>query len=360
MKRFSKQTLAGLVILAATTGAGAQTAWVAAPGGYATPYYGGTPYDAYSYYGYGNGYALPGYDAYGQGAYGYAQDPYAYSPNPYGTTAPAPYAAGQAPAAAPQAQAAAPATAPYAGYGGQGYAYPQAVAPYGYGAYPYPFPRKRKNKWDDWDFFGGDNPLQNPLDHEGYWADPRFRPWRTGPFAYDKWEDHPMKNMPWGDFPGWGEGFFGNFGPDQWKGITPWGNDVPFKWIDPSDPEESIANMWEDAINTPNAMGRMPPGFTMPYISVPNPIDVENEFERNARNAPTEFRNMWSEEGAGFGAKPAPKKSSNGKGGKDGKPAAKDAQASGKDGAGQKAGGKPPAGADAGKAPQAQAFRPGA
>ncbi len=211
---------------------------------------------------------------------------------------------------------------PGQGYGGQppaaGYAYPGAQGyyppTYGYGMPSRGgFPRRfGKDGWRDWDLFGGDNPLQNPFDHEGYWAHPRFQPWRSGPFAHDKWRDHPMKQMPWGNFPGWGDGFFGGYGPDRWKGVTPWGNDVPFKWIDPSDPEESIATMWEDAINTPYNMGRMPPGWTAPQISVPNPIDVENEFERNFRNAPTEFRNMWSEEGAGFGSTGKPKTSKNG------------------------------------------------
>lgn len=227
------------------------------------------------------------------------------------------YVAPSQPPAVPYGYARQPGYDQYRGYDYQtpppaaDYAYPgvQDYPPsYGYGM-PYGgFPRGFGRKpWEDWDLIGGDNPLQNPLDHEGYWAHPRFQPWRSGPFTQDKWRDHPMKQMPWGNFPGWGDGFFGGYGPDRWKGVTPWGNDVPFKWIDPSDPEESIANMWEDAINTPYNMGRMPPGWTAPQISVPNPIDVENEFEDNFRNAPTEFRNMWSEEGAGFGSAGKPK-----------------------------------------------------
>lgn len=146
---------------------------------------------------------------------------------------------------------------------------------------------------DGWggNFFGGDNPFSNPADTRGYWAAPGFRPWSTGPLARDKWEDiHPMSNMPWGNFPGWSDGPFGGFGPDQWEGVTPWGNDVPFRWLDPTDPRDAIGDMWDDALNTPNRMGRMPPGWTAPYISVPNPIDVEEEFERNARNFPDEMR----------------------------------------------------------------------
>lgn len=142
------------------------------------------------------------------------------------------------------------------------------------------------------DFLSGENPFTNPMGNNGYWASPKFRPWSSGPFSANRWGNHPMNNMPWGRFPGWGDGFFGGFGPDNWKGVTPWGNDVPFRWIDPSDPRESIASMWDDAINTPNGMGRMPPGWTAPYISVPNPVDVADEFEKNARRFPDEINNM--------------------------------------------------------------------
>lgn len=184
--------------------------------------------------------------------------------------------------------------------------------------------------WDNWngpDVFGSNSPFEDPLQHEGNWTKEGFQPWRSGPFAHDKWRNHPATQMPWGNFPGWGDGFFGGFGPDTWKGTTPWGNDVPFKWVDPTDPEESIAQMWEDALNAPNRMGRMPPGFTAPYISVPNPIDVENEFERNARNAPDEIHNMWSDQGADFGGSGGKKKSDE-KGDKDNK----DKGGQGKDG----------------------------
>lgn len=162
--------------------------------------------------------------------------------------------------------------------------------------------------WDNNDWFGGDNPFSNPADTRGYWADRDFKPWSTGPFAPDEWEEvHPMSNMPWGNFPGWGDGFFGGFGPQNWEGVTPWGNDVPFRWIDPTDPRDSIGDMWDDALNAPNRMGRMPPGWTAPYISVPNPIDVEEEFERNARNFPDEMRKMINTGESDFGGTAEPR-----------------------------------------------------
>lgn len=259
--------------------------------------------------------AYPGY-AYGQG--GYAYDPSAYAQDPYYTQDP--YAYGQ-PAYGYQ-QPAYPDYGYAEGYAQQGYPYYgyQQQPAYGYAPMaPYPgygrsssgfapFSSAQWNKWEP-DVFGEKSPFQDPLQNQGYWANSKFRPWRSGPFAYDKWEDHPGTQMPWGNFPGWGKGFFGGYGPDSWEGATPWGNDVPFKWVDPTDPEESFAQIWEDALNAPSKIGRLPPGWTAPYISVPNPIDVENEFERNAMNAPDEIHKMWGDGGGSFGGEPDKKES---------------------------------------------------
>ena len=239
----------------------------------------------------GYGYQVqPGYD-YAQPGFDPAYAPQGYAVDPYAAT---PYAFDQ--------------SGYYSGFTQQpGYGYsPPANYP-GYGGSNSPFDRfTESGPWSNLntpDIFGSRSPFQDPLQHEGQWAKKGFRPWRSGPFAYDKWEDHPATQMPWGNFPGWGKGFFGGYGPDSWEGATPWGNDVPFKWFDPTDPEESVAEIWEDALNAPSKVGRLPPGWTAPYISVPNPIDVENEFERNLMNAPDEIHKMWgSSEGAGFGS----------------------------------------------------------
>jgi len=298
-------------------------------------------------------YADPGYaaPAYPDPAQTYADPGYAAPayPAPAQTYADPGYAAPAYPTPA-QTYAdpgyAAPAyQAPPQGYADPGYSAPmypdptQAYADPGYAAQGYPqmpytqtymdpynepydptrgqfhiAPRNRSRdfpmfgNWDQNDWFGGDNPFNNPADTRGYWADKDFRPWSTGPFAPDEWEDvHPMSNMPWGNFPGWGDGFFGGFGPQSWDGVTPWGNDVPFRWIDPTDPRDSIGDMWDDALNTPNTLGRMPPGWTAPYISVPNPIDVEEEFERNARNFPDEMRKMINTGESDFGGTAQPR-----------------------------------------------------
>lgn len=72
-----------------------------------------------------------------------------------------------------------------------------------------------------------------------------------------------------------------------------WGrNGGPKKWFDPNDPEEGIANAWEDMMITPNRLGTMPGGWKAPSISVPNPIDVQQEFRDAARDMPGEMKDF--------------------------------------------------------------------
>ena len=278
------------------------------PNAAAQEYYGYPAQQPYyaepSYYydpGYAQVYPQQGYD---QGYYGYPQP--AYPPQGYEQGY----------------------MQPGYGYGPQGDvdpyyaqpAYPQMpMSPYGYPSSPYGYGMPSMpqnvpfNNMNPDEIFGGDSPFLDPTDNDGYWAAPSFNPWNSGPLERDDWTDnHPMANMPWGRFPGWGDGAFGGFGPDGWKGVTPWGNDVPFKWINPTDPRDSIGEIWDDALNTPNAMGRMPPGWTAPYISVPNPVEVEEEFERNARKFPDEMRDMINTGESDWGGNVDPDRQGNG------------------------------------------------
>ena len=184
------------------------------------------------------------------------------------------------------------ASAQYApGYGGYGY----APAPYpGYGAMPY----------------GGGAPYGNSAP----WG--RSTPWGGGNMPWSgnntPWGGGNMpwsgNNTPWGGNNGpWNKVPFGNtmFGRNSiWKNNTftdfsrlgprngerPFGN--PGDWVDPRDPKESISNIWDDMLNAPNRMGRMPGGWKAPKITVPNPADVGDEFGRNAWKAPREVENM--------------------------------------------------------------------
>jgi hypothetical protein len=72
-----------------------------------------------------------------------------------------------------------------------------------------------------------------------------------------------------------------------------WGrNGGPSKWINMSDPKEGVAQAWEDMLVTPNALGTMPGGWKAPSISVPNPIDVGEEFKNVAKDMPSEMKDF--------------------------------------------------------------------
>ena len=87
---------------------------------------------------------------------------------------------------------------------------------------------------------------------------------------------------------------------DRNWGRAPWNRDYadlwdeggPDKWFDPSDPKEGMAWMWEDMLYTPNALGTMPGGWEAPSISVPNPVDVGDEFKDAARDMPGEVKDF--------------------------------------------------------------------
>lgn len=62
----------------------------------------------------------------------------------------------------------------------------------------------------------------------------------------------------------------------------------------PWDPKEGMSDAWDDMMNAPHRMGRVPPGWKAPSIDVPNPIDVGDEFEKNARRAPRIMRDNFT------------------------------------------------------------------
>ena len=68
----------------------------------------------------------------------------------------------------------------------------------------------------------------------------------------------------------------------------------PQVWMDPTDPQDGMSQAWDDMMNAPARMGRVPPGWKAPTIDIPNPIDVGDEFEKNARRAPTIMRENFT------------------------------------------------------------------
>lgn len=127
-------------------------------------------------------------------------------------------------------------------------------------------------------------------------------PWNAGPWGGNRWGNNRMPwgngGMPWGGRNGWGRTpFESNFTPWSnrfWNDLGKGGRN-PFRnaddWFRPG-PKDGLANMWDDLLNAPSEMGRMPGGWTAPSISVPNPIDVGDEFGDAMQDMPHEIRNQ--------------------------------------------------------------------
>ena len=176
---------------------------------------------------------------------------------------------------AQDAAPAAPSAAPYgpaAGYNGYApgpygpSAYnrgPYGGAPYGYGGRPYA----------GGPFGGG--------------------PFGGGPFGGNRYYGGNRGGGPFSGVP-----FMQSFDMSRRDSFNPmhprvWGAG-PQVWMDPTDPQDGMSQAWDDMMNAPARMGRVPPGWKAPTIDVPNPIDVGDEFEKNARRAPTIMRENFT------------------------------------------------------------------
>ena len=59
--------------------------------------------------------------------------------------------------------------------------------------------------------------------------------------------------------------------------------------------KDSFADSWDDMLNAPSDMGELPGGFNAPSVSVPNPVDVGDEFDSAARDVPGQMRNVYDD-----------------------------------------------------------------
>lgn len=101
------------------------------------------------------------------------------------------------------------------------------------------------------------------------------------------WSGSPWDSGPWGNMSGpWDSGPWNN---DWNRGRNnDWWGSGPGGWMDPEDPKGSMGRIWDDMLAAPNEVGEMPGGWTAPSVSVPNPVEVGDEFEGSARKAPKE------------------------------------------------------------------------
>ena len=54
-------------------------------------------------------------------------------------------------------------------------------------------------------------------------------------------------------------------------------------------PEESMSGFWDDTMDAPTSMGRMPGGWNVPSVTLPNPIDSAEDFGKGMQNIPEGF-----------------------------------------------------------------------
>ena len=96
---------------------------------------------------------------------------------------------------------------------------------------------------------------------------------------------NPFDNAPWGSRNQ-------SWRPESWfSDRRPvFGRKGPSEWIDRDDYKDGLGDMWDDLLNAPGNMGKMPGGWYAPTISVPNPVDVGDEFENAATDMPGEAR----------------------------------------------------------------------
>ncbi len=153
----------------------------------------------------------------------------------------------------------------------------------GYGGYPPP-PNYGYNRGNNYAPYGGSG-FNGPWNNRGYntpWNNRGFNgPWGGGPSFNGPWNRGNSNFMPWNNRGGWG------------NGRNPFGNRGFGSWMNPN--KRNMADNWDDMLNAPSRMGEMPGGWTAPSVSMPNPIDVGDEFSDAARDLPDQMDNFnWN------------------------------------------------------------------
>ncbi|MDX2507345.1 MAG: hypothetical protein QNL62_23110 [Gammaproteobacteria bacterium] len=126
-------------------------------------------------------------------------------------------------------------------------------------------------------------------------------PRNNGPYGNRSNNSGPFGNNPM-DKLGFGP-FTGNGNDAPWE-TWPFGGrdslwnrrEIPFKdqnpadWVNMGDPKEGMAIMWDDLIAAPDDLGEMPGGWYVPSVSVPNPVDLEDQLEEASKEVPDLIR----------------------------------------------------------------------
>lgn len=69
-----------------------------------------------------------------------------------------------------------------------------------------------------------------------------------------------------------------------------WGRSGPSSWMNPN--KGRMERGWDDMINSPSRMGRMPGGWTAPEVTMPNPVDIGDQMQDNVQDLPEQVKDM--------------------------------------------------------------------
>ena len=139
----------------------------------------------------------------------------------------------------------------------------------------------------------------SPYGNNPYGAAPYGNPYNRGPYNNFNPYNRGPNNSPFNNFGG--SPFSGNGAPwEKWpfgardsfwnRKEMPFKNQNPSDWFQPGDPKEGAAVMWDDLIAAPDDLGTMPGGWNVPSISVPNPVDLEDQLEKASKEVPDLIR----------------------------------------------------------------------
>jgi hypothetical protein len=162
--------------------------------------------------------------------------------------------------------------------------YVNQAAPYGYnpGYQNYP-PQGAQNYPPQ----GAQGYRPQPYGNRNYGGGPSFSgPWNNSRGNSMPWSNSRGNSMPWSNNRGSSMPWSNNRGGRS----MPWDSGRG-GWMD----KDRFSDGWDDMLNAPSDMGEMPGGYTAPSVSVPNPIDVGDEFQDAARDAPDQMRNVYDE-----------------------------------------------------------------
>ncbi|HEB82026.1 MAG TPA: hypothetical protein ENJ11_04090 [Gammaproteobacteria bacterium] len=118
----------------------------------------------------------------------------------------------------------------------------------------------------------------------------------------------PQQNPYGGGYPP-PPGPYGYYGPDNgasafytpgynryrkgrggWNRNKFWGRSGPSKWMHPN--KDNLEQGWDDMINAPSRMGKMPGGWYAPEVTMPNPIDMGDQVQDNMKDLPEQIKDM--------------------------------------------------------------------